>query len=125
MFLLAIVQSRRIWGLFLGVGQLIGAVVVLVIYEHRNGDSTGSLGTTVAVWQGLAPCAIVAVTVTIVEGIPMITKEWGKKHREAGRQESTKEWQNALEQAAISPEQKAKIEEALAAIRAEREKEPT
>ena len=126
MFLLTIVRSRLGVGLVLGVVQLIVAGVLLTIHEHREGDSTTTLGVVLAVWKGLAPCVIVttAVTVTIVEGGAMFDREWGKKHREAGRQESAKEWLAALDRAGVSPEDKAKIAEGLAAEREEREKEP-
>ena len=110
----------------LGVAQLIIAGVLLTIHEHREGDETTTLGVALAVWQGLAPCVIVttAVTVTIVEGGAMFTREWGKKHREAGRQENAKEWLAALDRAGMSSEQKAKIAEGLAAEQEERKKEP-
>ena len=126
MFLLAIVQSRLGVGLVLGVVQLIVAGILLTIHEHREGDSTTIIGFTLAVWQGLAPCVIVttAVTVTVVEGGAMFTREWGKKHREAGRQENAKEWLAALDRAGVSPEEKAKIAEELAAEQEERKKEP-
>ena len=126
MFLLAIVRSRLGVGLVLGVVQLIVAGVLLTIHEHREGDSTNTLGVVLAVWQGLAPFVIVttAVTVTIVEGGAMFNREWGKKHREAGKQENTKEWRAALDRADVSPEQKAKIEEGLAAEREEKKREP-
>ena len=110
----------------LGVVQLIIAGVLLTIHEHREGDSTTTLGVALAVWQGLAPCVIVttAVTVTIVEGGAMFNREWGKKHREAGKQESARQWLAAIDRAGLSPEQKAKIAEELAAEREERKKEP-
>ena len=125
MFLLAIVQSRLGVGLVLGVAQLIVAGVLLTIHEHREGGSTTTLGVALAVWQGLAPFVIVttAVTVTIVEGGAMFTREWGKKHREAGKRENTKDWQAAIDGAGLSPEQKAKVTK-LVADREERKKEP-
>ena len=54
----------------------------------------------------------------------MFNREWGKKHREAGRQESAKKWQAAIDRADLSPEQKAKITEGLAAESEEGKKEP-
>ena len=126
MFLTAIVGSRRLLGLVLGAIQLIGLAVALIVYETRDGDSTTSLGTAMAVLQGLGPGVIVitAVTVILVEGPVMFNREWGKKHREAGREEITRLFLEAFEQAGLSPEQKAKIQESLEAQRAEREKEP-
>ena len=126
MFLLAIVQSRLGAGLVLGVVQLIVAGVLLTIHEHREGDSTTTLGVALAVWQGLAPFVIVttAVTVTIVEGGAMFSREWGKKHREAGKQEGAKEWRDAIDGTDLTPDQKAKITEKFAAQREERKKEP-
>ena len=126
MFLLTIVRSRLGVGLVLGVVQLIAAGVLLTIHEHREGDSTTTLGVALAVWGGLAPFVIVttAVTVTIVEGGAMFNREWGKKHREAGKQESAKEWQDAMDRADLTPEQRAKITEDVEAQREEREKEP-
>ena len=53
----------------------------------------------------------------------MFTREWGKKHREAGKRESTKGWQADIDGAGLSPEQKAKLAE-LRFKREEREKEP-
>ena len=125
MFLLAIVRSRLGVGLVLGVVQLIVAGVLLTIHEHREGDSTTTLGVALAVWGGLAPFVIVttAVTVTIVEGGAMFTREWGKKHREAGKRESTEGWRADIAKADLSPEQEAKLKE-LRAKREEREKEP-
>ena len=65
MFLLAIVRSRLGVGLVLGVVQLIVAGVLLTIHEHREGDSTTTLGVALAVWQGLAPLVIVTTAVTV------------------------------------------------------------
>ena len=53
----------------------------------------------------------------------MFTREWGKKHREAGKRENTKDWQAAIDGAGLSPEQKAKVTK-LVADREERKKEP-
>ena len=118
MFLFSIVGTRKVAGLLFGLGQLIAAVVVLSISETQHGP-TNSLGVAVAVWQGLGPCilVIVAVTVVAVEGPAMLAKEWGKKHREEGRREEAKEWRDALESTGMPPEEMAKIEAAKAAKR--------
>ena len=54
----------------------------------------------------------------------MFNREWGKKHREAARQENDKAWRAALDRAGVSPEEKDKIAEELAAEQEERKKEP-
>ncbi len=54
----------------------------------------------------------------------MFNREWGKKHREAGKQENAKEWQAAIDRTDLTTEQKAKIIKELEAEREERKKEP-
>ena len=54
----------------------------------------------------------------------MFNKQWGKKHREAGRQETAEDLKDVLARVDLSPEVRTKIEEGLDAKRAEREKQP-
>ena len=54
----------------------------------------------------------------------MVNREWGKKHREAGKQESAKVLAAVLDRSDLTPEQKVKITEDVAAEHEEREKEP-
>ena len=54
----------------------------------------------------------------------MFNREWGKKHKEAAKQQMDKVLSAVLDRSDLTPEQKAKITEDVAAEHKEREKEP-